>query len=226
MASFLERGGSGCGRGSVALLGVLLLAAAPARDLGAEELLARLQGWLDGTRDLEARFSQSLVSGAFGSGVVEKGRLVVDRPGRMRWDYREPERKVALVDGDSTRLYLEADRQLWHGRLSDSEGYLPELLASDRPIREVFRPELVSAPGDEGAGAYRLRLVPRQRTDAFEEVQLVLRPPEFGIETVELLDGAGNRVRYEFFAVRRNRGVPAALFHFEPPPGTEIMAAP
>jgi outer membrane lipoprotein carrier protein len=197
---------------------LLLGAAAAPRELGAEELAARLQAWLDGTRDLEARFEQTLVSGALGSGAVETGRLIVERPGRMRWDYLQPERKVAIVEGDSTRLYLEEERQLWRGRLADAEGYLPELLASERRIGEVFRAEL--------AGPARLRLVPRRATDAFERIELTLRPPDFAIEAVELLDAAGNRVRYRLSDLRRNRGVPASAFVFEPPPGTEIMAAP
>jgi outer membrane lipoprotein carrier protein len=222
LASSLERG-----RGVAAIACALLLcAAAPRAAPSAQEIAARLQSWLDGTRDLEARFEQTLVSGALGSGVVESGRLIVDRPGRMRWDYLEPERKVALVEGDSTRLYLAEDRQLWRGRLSDAEGYLPELLASERRLAELFRPELASSVREGRGEVYRLRLVPRQASEAFEQVELTLRPPEFAIEAVELLDAAGNRVRYRFRDLRRNRGVPASAFVFEPPSGTEIMAAP
>ena len=50
------------------------------------------------------------------------------RPGRMRWDYEDPERKIALIEGTETRLYLEEDQQLWEGRLDDTEAFLPDLL--------------------------------------------------------------------------------------------------
>jgi outer membrane lipoprotein-sorting protein len=58
---------------------------------------------------------------------------------------------------------------------------------------------------------------------SLEELVLTLRPPQFAIEEVEVLDRAGNRMRYRFSDLRRNRGVEAALFDFEPPPGTEII---
>jgi outer membrane lipoprotein carrier protein len=223
LASSSRRVGGGA---AIACAWLLLCAAAPPEEPSATEVAAGLQSWLDGTRDLEARFEQTLVSGALGSGAVETGRLIVDRPGRMRWDYLEPERKIALVEGDSTRLYLEEDRQLWRGRLSDADGYLPELFASDRRLAELFRPELAGGPREGRGAAYRLRLVPRQASESFEQVELTLRPPDFAIEAVELLDAAGNRVRYRFRDLRRNRGVPASAFVFEPPSGTEIMAAP
>ena len=72
-------------------------------------------------------------------------------------------------------------------------------------------------------GGYRLRLVPKGDHVALTEVTLTLRAPEFSIEGAELLDEMGNRTRYTFSSVRRNRGLPDGLFAFEPPPGTEVV---
>jgi outer membrane lipoprotein carrier protein len=142
----------------------------------------------------------------------------------MRWDYLDPEYKVALVDGDETRLYLEEDRQFWEGRLDPAESLVPILLAGSRPLSEVFRPVRVSGP-DRGSRKYVLRLVPLEGSESFEEVLLGLRPPQFGLEEIEVLDAAGNRVLYRFRDMKRNAGLPAGVFHFEPPPGTEILAS-
>ena len=143
-----------------------------------------------------------------------------------RWDYYEPERKVAFVLGDRTRLYLEEEGELWEGRLSEQERLLPDLLAGEASIGDLFETGIVATPLPGGNGAFTLSLVPRSSDNAFEQVTLTLRPPEFGIDAVELLDAAGNRVRYEFFEVRRNVGLPARIFEFEAPPGTEIVAQP
>lgn len=190
--------------------------------LGATEVVQGIQGWLDATRHLEARFSQALLSGALGSEVEESGRLYLERPGRLRWDYLEPERKVALVDGLQTRLYLEEDRQLWEGRLDESGAALPTLLAGQGRLGEMFEPTLVagSLPGE---ATYRLRLVPRTGLENVEEVVLTVRAPLFAIEAAEVLDGAGNRILYRFSSLRRNRGLKKGIFQFEPPPGTEIV---
>jgi len=208
----------------IALPALLAAGLAGAGELDAPAVLGRVQAWLDGTRDLEARFEQTLISGAFGTGVEESGRLYLERPGRMRWDYTDPEVKIALLDGDRTWLYLEEERQLWEGRLDPADSLLPTLMAGDQPLADLFDASLVATP-DRKRGAYRLRLVPRDAVESFEEVVLTLRAPRFALEEVEVLDPTGNRMNYRFTEIERNHGLPAAVFRFEAPAGTEIVAA-
>ena len=216
-------------RRGAALFGFVVLASSAsaasgrAVELDVQDVVSRLEQWLDGTRDLEARFEQSVISGALGEGPVERGRLSLLRPGHMRWDYLEPERKVALVEGDETRLYLEEDRQLWLGRLTEQGGLLPILLGGGPPLGELFEASLLATPRHGGDGTYRLRLVPRSAEPSFHEVLLTLRPPQFGVELAEVLDAGGNRVRYRFGEWKRNRGLAPAVFYCEPPPGTEVV---
>lgn len=207
----------------LALLAVTAPAAGERGELGAEDLVAGLQDWLDGTRDLQGRFEQRLVSGALGSDQAEAGELVIERPGRMRWDYLDPERKVAIVDGERTWLYLEEDEQLILGRLEEQGELLPRLLAGEGRIAQEFEAEVLEVPRRPGGGAYQVQLVPRGGDEAFERVVLALRPPRFAIEVVEVLDAAGNRVFYRFFDLRRNRGLPDGLFRFVPPEGTTVL---
>jgi outer membrane lipoprotein carrier protein len=190
------------------------------------EVLAGLQTWLDETRDLEAEFRQSLLSGALGAGPAERGRLFVDRPGRMRWNYLDPERKVALVIGDRTWLYLEQDRQLWEGRLDHAESLLPSLLASQGRLGELFETDLVAPPPGGTDRLLRLSLVPRNAGESFERITVAVGPEDFGIRSIEVLDAAGNRMLYEFSEIRRNAGLADGVFEFVPPAGTEIVARP
>jgi outer membrane lipoprotein carrier protein len=210
-------------------LGALVLAllfgvASPAvsGELDATGVARRLQDWLDGTRDLEGRFEQTLASGALGTGIEESGRIYLKRPGKMRWDYLQPERKIALIDGESTRVYLEEDRQLWEGSLEE-DALLAALLTGTEPLAGLFEALLLATPKHGGEGAYRLQLVPRSSEQEFRHVVLTLRAPEFAIEVAEVLDGAGNLMQYRFARMRRNSGLSEALFVFEPPPGTELL---
>jgi outer membrane lipoprotein carrier protein len=195
---------------------------AAAAELDAEAVAARLQAWIEGTRDLQGRFEQTLTSGALGTGLAESGRMYLRRPGRMRWDYLEPERKIALVDGEATLLYLEEDAQLWEGRLEDG-GLLATLLAGTEPVETLFEAVLLATPRTGGDGAYRLQLVPRADEESFRHVVLTLRSPEFALERADVLDGAGNLMRYRFAELERNAGLAEALFQFEAPPGTEVV---
>ena len=196
------------------------LTAAPAPD----GVVAGLERWLEGTRDMECRFEQRLVSGALGAGAVESGTLKLLRPGRMRWDYRRPEAKIAILDGDRTFVYLPSDRQWIRGRLASQGGGLGSLLGGTGRVSEVFRATVIP-PAPDGDGAYRVKLEPRQEGGGFESVTLVLRPPVYAIEAARVLDAAGNVIEYRFSGIRRNRGVSPGVFRFEPPPGTEIVDA-
>jgi outer membrane lipoprotein carrier protein len=209
---------------STALL-ALVLAAAPAA-APKSAVVAGLQAWLDGTTTLDARFRQSLVSGALGTTAAESGRLYLERPGKIRWDYREPEKKIAILVGDRTWLYLAEDRQMTRGRLASEQGLFPRLLAGRERVEELFDASLVATPESGGKGAYLLRLVPKGDSRAAGVVTLTLRPPAFSIEAADLVDEAGNRTTYAFSDVKRNRGVPTGAFAFEPPPGTEVIDEP
>lgn len=198
------------------------LAAPAATSTDVTAVLSRVQGWLDGTRDLQARFEQTLVSGALGAGTRETGRLYLARPGRMRWEYAAPDAKVALLDGDRTLLYLPGDRQMLRGRLTAETSPLPALLAGSARLASVFEARLVG-PVAGTRGAVALRLLPRRPSDGFEEVTLHVRAADGSIVGAEVVDGAGNRMLYRFSSMRRNGGVSSSVFRFVPPKGTEII---
>lgn len=204
------------------VLALLLLAARPAA-LDKPAVVAGLQAWLDATSSLDMRFRQSLVSGALGTSASETGRLYLERPGKIRWDYRDPEEKIAILIGDRTELYLAEDRQLTRGHLTPEQALFPRLLAGQDRLDALFTSTLVATPASGGEGMYRLRLVPKGSSGAMGVVTLTLKPPQFSIEAAELIDEAGNRTTYAFTDVKRNRGVPPGSFAFEAPPGTEII---
>jgi outer membrane lipoprotein carrier protein len=187
------------------------------------EVLAGLQRWLDGTRDLECRFEQTLVSGALGSGIREMGRLYLKRPGKMRWEYTRPDPKVAILNDGVALLYLPEDRQLIRGDDDWSSSPLLLLLGGAGRLGELFRAELVAAPAGSGAGTHRLRLVPRDRGQSFEEVIVTVAASDFAIAEAEVLDDAGNRMHYRFRSAKRNRGIDDDRFVLDPPPNTEIL---
>ena len=78
-----------------AALASLLPAAAgrpPSEDAAA--LAAKVQATYERTRDLEARFAQTYTYSGFGRRQVSSGRVLVKKPGMMRWDYEKPSPKT------------------------------------------------------------------------------------------------------------------------------------
>lgn len=212
-----------------AALAASQLVPAPARgavEADTSRVVAGLQAWLDATNTLRADFQQSLISGALGTSGTESGELYLERPGKMRWDYRSPERKIAVLIGDRTSLYLEEDHQLIRGRLSPDQALFPRLLAGGEKVLSMFVPGLVATPSAGGKGSYRLRLVPKDAPQGVTEVTLVLQAASFSIKGAEVLDESGNRITYVFKDVVRNGTPLVGLFAFEPPPGTEVVDEP
>jgi outer membrane lipoprotein carrier protein len=78
----------------------------------AESLVRRLEAHQARVGDLTARFVQTYRSGVLGREVVERGRVSIKRPGRMLWEYKDPEKKTFVADGKTFYFYVPADRQV------------------------------------------------------------------------------------------------------------------
>src|SRR4029453_1327269 len=78
----------------------------------AQSLVRRVEERQSRAPDMTARFVQSSRSGMRGKGIGG-GRVVrLKRPGRMLWEYKDPEKKTFLSDGHSYWFYVPADRQV------------------------------------------------------------------------------------------------------------------
>lgn len=218
-------------RSAFRVAGILLVAAATgvvsvdARPPDAKEtarVVAGVQGWLDATRTLRCRFVQRLESGALGEGLEEAGRMLVQRPGKLRWDYEGREPKVAIIDGAVTLLYLPDDRQMIRGALDPEASMLPSVLSGVGRIADLFEASLETG----GSRELRLRLRPRRVEGGFEEVVLVVAAKSYEIRGAETTDAAGNRSSFRFEDLRRNVPIEPSAFEFRPPEGTRIVDQP
>ena len=198
-----------------ALLAVL---EATAPRTAAEFLAQRIEERQAAARDLVARFVQRYRSGALNRTLVERGEVKVKRPGRMRWEYQDPEKKTFVSDGKRFYFYVPADKQVVV-RDQDPARSLPALLLSGRSgILSEFDPTL--EPGRPGLS--RLKLVPKNPDPEIARVFLDV-DGEHRIRRIEVLDVQGNESIFEFEDMRENVGLPDATFRFDVPRGVEVI---
>src|SRR5262245_40612126 len=69
-----------------------------------KDVVERVQKRYDGAKDFRARFNQTLTNAAFGRKSSSAGEVLLKKPGRMRWNYQQPDPKMYLSDG--TTLWL------------------------------------------------------------------------------------------------------------------------
>jgi outer membrane lipoprotein carrier protein len=185
----------------------------------AEALARRVESRHRTLVDLTARFVQTYRSGAIGREVVEKGSLSLKPPGRMLWEYRDPEKKTFVSDGKRFYFYVPADRQVIVRDQGDLRG-IPALLLSGRgDILSQFEVALETGPPD----VQRLRLSPRKPDPEVEKVYVDVDAGA-RIRAILVLDAQGNRSRFEFDQIKENVGLPDRLFDFQIPHGVEVIA--
>ncbi len=212
-------------------LAVLLffVAGVPARTQGTaaapdvDEVVQRLQSAYRRLETLQAEFTQSLHSSALATPQRESGTLYVHRPSRMRWEYREPEDKLAVVDGERTWLYIPAEGQVFVGSLAalGRGGALGLLLGDAMDLRRDFVVE-VAADGDGKPLADTLSLVPRQPSEEFERIELTLANNDLP-QRIVVHGAAGDVMEYRLRRVRTGMVLEDALFEFQPPEGVEVV---
>lgn len=192
-------------------------AAAPPPDVS--RIVARVEAHHRRVSDLTARFVQSYRSGLLGREIVEKGTFSLKRPGRMLFEYREPERKTFVTNGRRVFFYVPSDRQVVVREQAGQRGIAMSLLSGEASILGQFEATLED-PGTPAG--IRLRLVPRQPDADVERATLEV-DAEGRITAIEIVDPQGSRSRFRFEGIRENVGLPDRIFDFEIPKGVELV---
>ena len=78
----------------------------------ATEIANQVQARYDRVRDFSADFTQEAISGVLRKKLVERGTVIVKKPGKMRWTYKAPEEKVFVSDGAKMYMHMPADKQV------------------------------------------------------------------------------------------------------------------
>jgi outer membrane lipoprotein carrier protein len=181
----------------------------------------RVQLWLDSWDRLGGAFEQVVSSPTLPSDQVETGRFEVSRPDRMRWDYLEPERKLAVTDGEHTWLYLPDDRQVVRGTMEQlrRDSAVALLLTGSLRLEEAF----IIERAETADGEIHLLLRPRRESEAIAVVVLSADENSGAISGLTVTDPAGNRVTWRFRDVVRDPDLDEARFVFRIPEGMEIQ---
>ena len=206
---------------AVALAGALasrMSVASPALS-PAQELARRVEQRHKTVGDLTARFVQTYRSGLIGREIVERGVVSIKQPGRMRWEYRDPEKKTFVSDGKTFYFYVPADRQVIVRDQAGDRGVPALLLAGQGNLLEQFEAGLETAP----TGLARLRLVPRKPDPEIEKV-FVDVDDATRIRSIQVFDAQGNLSRFDFADIRENVGLKDRVFRFEIPRGVEVVS--
>ena len=208
------------------VLGALALACA-ATCAAAQPAATALDRYLAGLATLRVDFVQRLTDSRGRKLESVAGTLVVQRPGRFRWEVRPAERtgapytQLMVADGRNVWFYDRDLEQVTVRAAGSALTATPAMLLSGTvDLRVAF---------DVRSGARRDSLdwvlVKPKRSDAeFSEARLGFAGGE--LRRMELRDKLGQVALIEFGRATRNAAVPAEDLRFTPPPGTDVIGKP
>ena len=198
-----------------------------AADTTAPELAAAMQHRYDSIKDFSADFTHAYEGGVLRKKITERGRLLVKKPGKMRWDYTEPEIKQFVSDGLKMYSYIPQDRQVMVASVPpDDEAPTPALfLAGKGSFTRDFTPSLVDAPATAPAGSRGLKLVPKARQRDYDWLVLVVDPGTLAIQGLLTVDAQGGSSSFSFRNLKENVGVADKEFVFKIPRGVDVVSA-
>lgn len=199
------------------LLSLLLLTAA-ATAHAQEAPVERLKKALQAISSLQAGFSQMTYDELGNVDHRGTGTFYLQKPGKFRWDYKEPFRQEVVTNGGKVWFYDADLAQVTVKKMDAAIGSTPALLLTgDVSVMDNFTLENQG----ENEGLSWVRLVPKNEDSGFKYITVGLEKDH--IAGMELADNFGNLTRIYFQDIKTGVKLDPALFDFKPPPGVDVF---
>ncbi|HKF50126.1 MAG TPA: outer membrane lipoprotein chaperone LolA [Terracidiphilus sp.] len=209
-------------RGGLLVLAALLLVPAAFSQQSspsAHDLAQRVDRHYNQLHSLRAGFTESY--SGLGVQRAESGTLLLQKPGRMRWDYSSPAGKLFLLDGKYAWFYTQGDPHVDRMKakdLDDLRSPLRFLLGHTELQKEMDTLTIASAAN----GLFTLTGQPKGEEQRVARLTLTVTP-EGSIAGIEIEETDGALTRFTFTGEQPNAAIPAGAFRFTPPPGIPVV---
>ncbi|HSL23237.1 MAG TPA: outer membrane lipoprotein carrier protein LolA [Vicinamibacterales bacterium] len=205
------------------VLGVVLAAQSPA-PAPAPEVARAVQQRYDTIRDFSAAFVHVYEGGVLRKKVTERGTVQIKKPGRMRWEYTAPEKKVFVADGTQIYSYIPEDRQVIVRPMptTDEATTATLFLTGKGNLTRDFAVSFGELPGAP-AGTLVLKLVPKQTERDYDTLFLAVERDTYQIRVLSAADRQGGRSTFTFTGIKENTGIADKTFTFRIPRGADVV---
>jgi outer membrane lipoprotein carrier protein len=192
---------------------------------GAVQAQTPLDSYLEHLKTLRTEFSQVVTDGKGRQVQDARGKLVIVRPGRFRWELTPsgPSGSPQLMVADGKNLWFY-DRDLEQVSVKPASSALTAtpagLLSGEGNIRELF----AVSPAGRKDGLDWVLVTPKEDDADFREARLAFSKSE--LKRMVLKDKLGQTVSLDFESSERNPPVAEAEVKFTPPPEADVIGTP
>ncbi len=185
-------------------------------------VLDKIQDHYEHTDSFSAKFTEKLTA-LGGTTQTRSGEVWYQRPGMMRWDFESPQKETVVSDGHKLYDYQPDLNQVLEMPLNRAFKFSAPLtfLLGIGKLRRDFHATM--PPGEASDHLLTVVLVPKSGGD---RITMELNPSNYDLEGAQVTDALGNTTSISFGSVQRNVPIADSKFHFEVPPGADVVQAP
>ena len=197
------------------------------KDLSIEQLVEAVKAAYADADAMRADFVQVQSTVGFGPGEKQRGKVVFQRPKKMRWEFKAPVPKSFITDGKKMWVWSPRENDgkgqvIIYENLAASSG-MSDLLADLSALDEHFSVELATDDG-QVKRSHVLLATPKKEGADIKHLKLWLVRRNYQLERVEVTDQFGNVTDMSFSQVKINpANIKKTEFSFTPPPGAEVI---
>ena len=169
-----------------------------------------------------ARFLQQSTIKAMELTDSASGRVYISHPGKMRWEYEQPDRQIIITDGYKLWIYRPDDNQVMTGRAPEffRDGKGASFLSDIKLLREKFDIVLLE---EEKSLFHELKLTPRQKNMDVASIRLSVSISTSTVMRVATYNSYGDETRIDLLNSEFDKVLSEDLFSFEIPEGVDVL---
>jgi outer membrane lipoprotein carrier protein len=191
----------------------------------ADEVVDAVQKFYKDIKQVTAKFRQEVTNPTFGRTTKSDGKVLIKKPGKMRWDYYGKQKKGKKVEviksfiSNGTYLYVvdHSNKQVLEKNLE--QNMLPvavTFLYGKGDLKKDFDAAIDTSKkyGSDKTDIV-LKLTPKQQTTQYKTLFLVVDKTEFRVKQSIIIDGAGAVNHFRFYEPDFDKALEEKFFKFD-----------
>ncbi len=162
---------------------------------------------------------------AQGIDQTDSGVFWFKKPGLMRWECRQPEEKLYVLDGRQSFHYIPLDYQVYVQPLTaaDLRKTPLELLLGTVDLKKKYMASQEESFLPESERTCLIRLTSREREPGYSFLVLELDQHTLELRRLIIQETTGNTSEFLFSNVKTNVKIENSKFRFNPPKGVDVI---
>ncbi|MBF0467551.1 MAG: outer membrane lipoprotein carrier protein LolA [Desulfamplus sp.] len=204
---------------SISVTNINAVCAADSSDPEKERILAGIEQRYAG-KDFAASYEQTSILKALEVNETASGRVFFSHPGKMRWEYSEPEVHQIITDGINLWIYKPDEKQVTKGSAAQffKDGAGGAFLSDISTVRKNYNITINSAD----TSIIEMNLIPKRKNQDISSITMTVAKNSYDIKRVVTFNGYGDATELLFSNINFT-DLDDSLFEFSIPDGVDII---